>query len=264
MGTSDHTDTPHDYDQAMIDVLQMLWGDGYLSPGGPEAVTEIVGGIDLANCDVLDVGCGAGGPDHVLMALGAATVTGVDVVPHLIEMAATNGAHSPHAGGLEFKIIEPEAPLPFADTSFDVVFTKDAWLHVIDKPDLLGEVHRVLRPGGRLAASDWLKGTEPYSNEMLYFIELEGIPYHQVTLDAYEEMLAATGFADIRAQDTTDWYAQLAIEEYDRLRGDLYDELTIRLGAEARDHFIENWRMLTVVTASGELRPGRFWATKPA
>ena len=62
---------------------------------------------------------------------------------------------------ITFQVVEPEQPLPFPDASFDVVFTKDAWLHVLDKPALLREVHRVLKPGGQLAGGDWMKGPEP-------------------------------------------------------------------------------------------------------
>jgi hypothetical protein len=36
-----------------------------------------------------------------------------------------------------------------------------------------------------------------------------------------------------------------------------------KLGAKTRDHFIEDWRMLTVVLDKGELRPGRLRARKP-
>ena len=59
---------------------------------------------------------------------------------------------------------------------------------------LLGEVHRVLKPGGQLAGGDWMKGPEPYSADMIYFIELEGIPYHPITLAEYGVMLHEIGF----------------------------------------------------------------------
>jgi phosphoethanolamine N-methyltransferase len=253
---------PHDYDPEMVALLQLLWGEGFLSPGGPQAVTEIIAPARPAAARVLDIGCGAGGAAMVIAGLGAAHVTGVDPVHDLVELARAESQGSGH--DVAFLTIEPEAPLPFADASFDIVFSKDSWLHVIDKQALLDEVWRVLRPGGRVAAGDWMKGPLPYSNDMLRFIELEGIPYHQATLDEYVDMLTRRGFLDIRTEDTTQWYAALAADEHRRLRGELYDEVGARLGAAARDHFIEDWRMLTVVTASGELRPGRMWATKPA
>lgn len=250
----------HDYDTTMLDMLQIIWGEGYLSPGGPQAVREIVAGIDLAGKRVLDIGCGIGGLDRVLVSLGAAHVTAVDVAEPMIELARRRTADP----RIAFEVIAPKQPLPFADAAFDVVFTRDAWLHVVDKPALLREVHRVLKPGGRLAGGDWMKGPDPYSADMIYFIELEGIPYHPVTLADYGLMLHETGFGQVKLLDTNAWYRGLAKQELARLKGELFDLMTEKLGSEARDHFIEDWRMLTVVLEKGELRPGRLWASKPA
>jgi phosphoethanolamine N-methyltransferase len=97
---------------------------------------------------------------------------------------------------------------------------------------------------------------------MLYFIELEGIPYHPTTLAEYGIMLHELGFEDVRLLDINAWYRDLAKQELARLKGELFDVMTEKLGAEARDHFIEDWRMLTVVLDKGELRPGRMWARK--
>jgi hypothetical protein len=41
--------------------LEMIWGDGFMSPGGPDEVMRIVAGHDIAGCSVLDIGCGLGG-----------------------------------------------------------------------------------------------------------------------------------------------------------------------------------------------------------
>jgi SAM-dependent methyltransferase len=257
-------DVPHDYDTTMLDMLQIIWGEGYLSPGGPQAVREIMQGIDPAGQRVLDIGCGLGGLDQVLVSLGAAHVTAVDVVAPLIALARRRIANKPEADRIAFEIVEPEALLPFPDASFDMVFTKDAWLHVVDKPALLREVHRLLKPGGRLAGADWMKGPDPYSADMIYFIELEGIPYHPVTLAEYGLMLHKIGFEQVKLTDINAWYRDLAKQELARLKSELFDVMTAKLGEEARDHFIDDWRMLTVVLEKGELRPGRLWATKAA
>ena len=256
-------DAPHDYDVSMIDMLQIIWGEGYLSPGGPQAVREIMAGIDLAGKRVLDIGCGIGGLDQMLVELGAAHVTAVDVAAPLIALGRKRIAAAGLSDRIDLQAVEPERPLPFADGTFDLVFTKDAWLHVQDKPALLSDVRRVLKPGGQLAGGDWMKGPAPFSADMLYFIELEGIPYHPASLAEYGIMLHAAGFDDVRLEDINAWYCGLAREELARLKGELYSVMTEKLGEKTRDHFIEDWRMLTVVLDKGELRPGRLWARKP-
>ena len=251
---------PHDYDTTMLDMLEIIWGGGFMSPGGPQWVRETLEGIDLHGKSVLDIGCGIGGVDQVLVSLGAAKVTAIDVAAPLIALARKRFTDR----RITFQAIEPERPLPFLDASFDVVFTKDAWLHVLDKPALLREVHRVLKPGGQLAGGDWMKGPESFSADMLYFIELEGIPYHPCTLADYGLMLHEIGFEDVRLQDLNAWYRDLGRQEYARMKGELYDLMTAKLGTQVRDHFLEDWRMLTVVLDKGELRPGRLWGRKPA
>ena len=250
---------PHDYDTAMLEMLDIIWGDGFMSPGGPQAVRETLEGINLAGKHVLDIGCGIGGVDQVLISLGAGKVTAVDVAPPLVAQARQRFTDP----RVTFQVIEAERPLPFPDASFDVVFTKDAWLHVLDKPALLREVHRVLKAGGQLAGGDWMKGPEAFSADMLYFIELEGIPYHPTTLAEYGILLHEIGFEDVKLQDINAWYRDLAQQELARLKGELFGLMTEKLGVEARDHFIEDWCMLTVVLDKGELRPGRLWARKP-
>ena len=66
-------------------------------------------------------------------------------------------------GGLsdnvEFKLVEP-GPLPFDNEVFDVVFSKDAIVHIENKLAFYQEALRVLKKGGVFIWSDWLCGRE--------------------------------------------------------------------------------------------------------
>ena len=44
------------YDNAHIAFLEQMWGEGYLSPGGPEEVSRVLTGLDLTGKTVLDIG----------------------------------------------------------------------------------------------------------------------------------------------------------------------------------------------------------------
>ena len=58
-------------------------------------------------------------------------------------------------------------------------------VQIPDKPALFSEILRVLKPGGRFIASDWLRGgSGAYSPEMMEYFRLEGIAYNMVTLEA--------------------------------------------------------------------------------
>ena len=125
------------YAKDFTDALQFMWGDGFLSPGGPEEVAEMVAGIDLTGKRVLDVGSGLGGVDILLATKhGAAEVVGIDVEPQLVQSARALISAKGLAERVTFQLVEP-GPLPFPDASFDVVFSKDAMVHIEDKASAL-------------------------------------------------------------------------------------------------------------------------------
>jgi ubiquinone/menaquinone biosynthesis C-methylase UbiE len=95
---------------------------------------------------VLDVGCGEGAFAAALDDHGAAVVA-VDVAAEPLRRAA---ARFP---GLDLRLVPVAGPLPFDDESFDVAWAGEVLEHVVDVVGLLDELHRVLRPGGRLLVS---------------------------------------------------------------------------------------------------------------
>ena len=252
-----------EYDDRMLTLLQIIWGDGFLSPGGPPAVRSIVAGLDLAGKRVLDIGCGLGGLDEVLVREFGAQVVGVDVGALIVKLGQARVAKSGLADRIEIKLVKP-GPLPFPDASFDVVFGKDAWLHIEDKASFFAEVHRVLKPGGIVTCGDWMKSPGPYSDDMRYFFKMEGLTYNLVALAEYGQVIHGAGFVEVALEDIAAQYQVGAKEELHRMKAELFDLLTRELGAEARDFFIEDWRSLTVVLDKGELRPARMRAQKPA
>jgi len=79
------------YPDHFIERLHIVRGEGFLSPGGPDEVREIVRGIDLAGKVVLDIGFGTGFPANSLAKKNGATkVVGIDVEPRLSERAVKN------------------------------------------------------------------------------------------------------------------------------------------------------------------------------
>jgi phosphoethanolamine N-methyltransferase len=252
-----------EYDDALVALLELVWGEGYMSPGGPEEIRLIVEGVELGGKDVLDLGCGTGGITRFLAeSYRPAGIVGIDVDRGLIERATQRAADA-GLTNVTFRTVTP-GPLPFADGSFDVVFSKDAMVHIENKEALFADIFRVLRPGGRLAASDWMSGTDgPFSAAMAYYLQTEGLGFGMASPTRYRTALAAAGFRDIRLADRNAWYAPLAHREHDALAGPLYDKLVARVGKAFVDHEIEVWRAMTVVVDSGELRPGHLRARKP-
>ena len=81
------------YPPDFVKNLEMQWGVGFLSPGGPEEVKEILCNIKVEGMTLLDIGCGAGGPDIVIAQdLAPKRLVGVDIEPFLIEKGRKNRA----------------------------------------------------------------------------------------------------------------------------------------------------------------------------
>jgi ubiquinone/menaquinone biosynthesis C-methylase UbiE len=105
---------------------------------------ELMGFNEFKGKRLLEVGCGMG-TDLLQFARGGAVCTGVDLTPRSVEISSLHfGLYGMRA---DFVLADGEH-LPFADESFDVVYSNGVLHHTPDTQRAVREVHRVLKPGG--------------------------------------------------------------------------------------------------------------------
>jgi len=254
-----------EYDDNLMALLEALWGEGFMSPGGVAEVDRYLAGIELRGKTVLDIGCGLGGVDlHLLRQHEARQVTGIDIDPALIEGCRQLADKYQVADRARFICVEP-GPLAFDDASFEIVTSKDSIIHIADKHALAADVFRVLEAGGWFVASDWLAGYDDQpSPEMQAYLVAEGLDFGLASATTYSEALRAAGFVDIDIVDRNDWYRQQARIEREQLTGKLYDGLASKVGTDFVEHEIDVWNKMIVALDQGQLRPTHLRGRKPA
>lgn len=252
------------YHDKLIAVLEDVWGEGWLSPGGPEELARLVAGIACAGRSVLDIGCGVGGLDVALVRdHGVGYVTGIDVEDGVLAQARARVAKAGLAHRIGVVKVVP-GPLPFAPASFDIVFSKDSIVHIADKHALMREVFRVLKPGGWFAASDWLIGHDGApSPAMQAYIASEGLDFGMASPARYREAMLQAGFGAVALASRNAWYREAAKAELARLRGPAGARLAQTVGQEFVDHNIAIWSAMLPVLETGEHCPTHLRAQKP-
>ena len=252
------------YHGQMVAMLQVVWGEGFLSPGGPEEVSRLVADVDLTGLALLDIGCGAGGIDMALVRNhGAGYVTGIDVEDTVLARARELIARE-HLGARIGLVKVVPGPLPFPPGSFDVVCSKDSIVHIADKHALMNDVIRVLKPGGRLIASDWLIGHDGApSPAMAAYIAAEGLDFGMASAARYLDAMRSAGFTEVSATSRNAWYRDTARQELQRLRGPLGAAAARIVGQDFVDQNITIWSRMVPVLESGEHCPTHLRARKP-
>ena len=170
--------------------------------GGRNATVRLTQLAQINGCDrVLDVGCGIGGPSRFLASKFGCQVTGLDFTAEFVALAAMLAQRTRLADKVTYR--QGDAlDLPFADASFDIVWSQNAAMNIADRDRLYGEMRRVLVPGGRLALQEIAAGPggEPFypapwaDDKSISFLS---------TPHATRAALERIGFRVIAWQDTT-------------------------------------------------------------
>jgi SAM-dependent methyltransferase len=125
---------------------------------GKEATLELARLAGLTpGVRVLDVGGGLGGPARTLAAEFTCTVAVLDLTEAYCRVGEMLTERTSLSGRVRFHVGNA-LEMPFPPESFGVVWTQHSSMNILDKARLYAEIHRVLRPGGRLALYEIMAG----------------------------------------------------------------------------------------------------------
>jgi len=209
---------------------EQIWGEhmhhGYYGADGQQKKERRQAQIDLIEEllqwaqvqqaeRILDVGCGIGGSSLYLAQKFNASATGITLSP----VQAARAKERAQAMGLDSSrsnfLVADALNMPFADNSFDLVWSLESGEHMPNKKQFLQECYRVLQPGGTLIMATWchrsldgaagqLTGDERRHLADIY--RVYALPY-VISLPEYEAIARNLGFKDTR---TADWSTAVA------------------------------------------------------
>lgn len=208
---------------------------------------------------VLDVCSGMGGPARYLAHRIGCRVTGLD----LTESRYRSAIRLTHLVKLDHLVdfrLGNALDMPFADASFDTVIGQEAWCHVPDKPRLIAECARVVKPGGTIAFTDILRQALLQPKEMDRLQRGMAFPTLE-TFDGYSNLLAQCGCTVTARDDLSEHWARILVQRlamYRSLEGD-----TVRkFGAEHFSKWDETYAFFVGCFAERKLGGGRFVARR--
>lgn len=231
--------------------------DHYGGLAANDALAKLAG--VSAGSRVADFCAGLGGPARYLAHRYGADVTGIELTPARVKGAA----QLTQLVGLQDRVRVLEGnvmQVPLPDASIDAVVSQEAFLHVPDKARALAEAYRILKPGGRLAFTDWIahRALSPADAELMW----QGMAVTNLyDLKTYRALIEQAGFEVTSVEDlTADWAEILKVRlaMYIKLRGETQAAGT----ASGHDAFYESYVRFVALVSQAALGGGRFAAVK--
>ena len=229
-------------------------------------------GVD-SSWHVLDVCCGWGVPTRYVADRLGCRITGVDITQRSIDFAkkVTEGTD-----------VEPlitykqgsALDIPIEDGAVDLVWSQDGFCHIPNRPRVLAECFRVLRPGGHLVFTDWLRGEFITPEEISAFCKAWSFPDVE-TVDSYPPLLTAVGFEIVNEEKVGREYAVAGDTEAINQGTSSFVQRAGGRDADAIAQFIEAYGLdahlaalerekMDIHFAQGKMELGRFVCLKPA
>ena len=210
---------------------------------------------------VLEIGSGSGRYALQVASTTGCRVLGVDINEPGVQNANQLAVAENLAERVKFENCDASQPLRFSDASFDAVFSNDVLCHIPGRDKLLRELHRVLKPAGRLLFSDALVIGGLISHQEI--AARSSIGYFLFSPPGENErMLQEVGFVVVEARDATANASQISKRWHDA-RAKRAEALT---RIEGQENFAGLQRFLSTVhrlTSERRLRRLLYCAERP-
>jgi len=240
---------------------EKIFGQGFVSTGGKQSTIDVMKRLNLKPNDyILDIGCGIGGSAiHAISNYGA-KVHGVDLSSNMLEIGRERAQQllSPNdRNKVAFDLVDATQQ-NYAENTYDVIYSRDALLHIHDKEQLFQKLYKWLKPGGKLLITDYCRGLKS-SKEFEDYVEQRN--YHLVHVKTYGELLAKAGFKDVKAEDQSDRFVEILKTELNHFAAQK-SSFVEEFSSDDYEHLVDGWKIKIDRCAQQTQAWGLFTATK--
>ncbi len=224
-----------------------------------ERMTSLLPRLD-ADTRVLDLGAGYGGSARYLASIHGCHVTCLN----LSEVQNATNRKANLAQGLSARVEVRHGnfeAIPYADSSFDVVWSQDAFLHSPRKDTVLQEAERVLKPGGQLVFTDPMQSDDCPPGVLQAVLER----IHLDSLGSFASFRQQLGELGMREEAVVDLSPQLR-NHYRNVREALqgrYEEMCERSTRDYVDRMLTGLSAWVQAADRGHLAWGFLHFSKP-
>ncbi len=261
------------YDGPADEIYRTIWGDNlHLGvpcsqecphPEAMEHTNEIMANAVRLEpgVGVLDLGCGYGSTARYLAANFGCQVTGVNISQKELELARSRSreANLDHLLAFEYGDFHR---LQYADASYDVVWSQEAFLHAADKTAVLSECRRVLKAQGSLIFTDITVARDTPDEDRARIYDRVKSP-DMWDFEDYRVALSGLGLTIVWEEDWSRYVGRSYAWVRDRLV-EQRDALLPRIGAEIIDSTVESLSFWVDSANARKIGWGLFVAEKPA
>jgi len=239
---------------------EKIFGRHFVSTGGLETTKLFVDMLDLKPGQiVLDMGSGIGGSAFYMAENYDVRVLGVDLSSNMINIGLER-AHELGEKRVQFEITDA-TKRDFPRASFDVIYSRDAIMHIEDKKSLYASFLKWLKPGGKLLVSDYCCGEGKLSEEYISYRKQRG--YFTIPVSKYGKILEDVGFCNVQAEDKNELFTEVLnreLQKVENMKEDYIKEFSLK----DYNDIVDGWRDKLVRVPQGDKVWGLFRAQKHA
>jgi len=240
---------------------EQIFGRTWVSVGGQTTTDQFLEKLDLKpGMQVLDIGCGTGGSAFHMARKYGVHVHGVDLSTNMIGIAKDYRAEmEPEVKHRVQFHLEDATMMGYPENFYDLVYSRDAIMHIADKESLYTKIYHSLKPGGKLMVSDYSLGEAEHSKEYTAFVAKRD--YQLTTVKKYGAILEKVGFKNVVAEDKADLMKEIMDMELEKF-AKIKTQFEKDFSPEDYTYIVDGWKDKLGWCPNGEFAWGFYMGTK--